>query len=67
MDLLREHMVGGGCLGILWLAFTIFALIHIASSRASAGAKALWIVLILIFPCGGPLLWFFLGPRQLRV
>ncbi len=60
----------GSCLhwflGALWLVFTIFAVIHILSSRASVGAKAVWIVLILIFPYGGPILWFFFGPRDRR-
>jgi len=55
---------GGSCLSIIWLAFTIYALIHILSSHASVGAKALWIVAILVFPIVGPILWFFLGPRN---
>jgi hypothetical protein len=64
MHLSHFHYFGGGCLGLLLLAFTIVALVNILASRASVGAKVLWIILIWVFPCGGPLLWFFVGPRQ---
>ena len=56
--------IGGSCLGVLWLVFTIYAIIHVASSRVSVGSKVIWIVLMFIFPCFGPIAWFFLGPRQ---
>jgi hypothetical protein len=54
----------GGCCSLLWLLFTIYAIVNIISSRASAGAKVVWIVLMFLLPVVGPLLWLVVGPRQ---
>jgi hypothetical protein len=37
--------------------------VNIAQSGASTGKKALWIVLVLVLPVLGLVLWFLLGPR----
>jgi hypothetical protein len=55
---------GGGCCSLLWFLFTVFAIVHIVSSRASVAAKVCWIVLCLVVPYLGPILWLLLGPRQ---
>ena len=53
----------GGVLGLLILIGDVWAIINVAQSRASTGAKVLWVVLILLLPVLGLILWFFLGPR----
>lgn len=54
----------GGLLGIAILALDIWAILKIAQSAASNGKKVLWIVLVVVFPILGFLLWFLLGPRN---
>lgn len=56
----------GGITGLLILIANVWAIISVAQSSASTGKKVLWIVLILILPVLGLILWFFLGPRGLR-
>ena len=53
-----------GILGILVLIADIYAIIQIVGSTASGGRKALWIILVLLLPVLGLILWFFLGPKQ---
>jgi succinate dehydrogenase/fumarate reductase cytochrome b subunit len=57
------HTGYNGLLGLLILIGDIWAIISIAQSSASNGKKALWIVLVLLLPFLGLILWFFLGPR----
>jgi hypothetical protein len=57
------HTGYNGLLGLLILIGDIFAIVNIAQSSASNGKKALWIVLVLLLPLLGLILWFFLGPR----
>lgn len=54
----------GGVFGLLILIGDIWAIIHVAQSQASPGAKALWIVLVLVLPVLGFIVWFFAGPRS---
>lgn len=53
----------GGLLGLIWLVLVIWAIIKVANSPAGTGAKALWIVILLVFPFIGLIIWFFLGPK----
>ena len=53
----------GGLLGLIILVLDIWAIIKIFESGASTGAKVLWIVIILILPLLGLILWWFLGPK----
>ena len=53
----------GGIFGILILILDIWAIVNIAQSSASTGAKALWIVLVLLLPVIGLIIWLLLGPR----
>ncbi len=39
------------------------AIVNIAQSGASTGAKALWIVFVLVLPLVGFLAWLVAGPR----
>jgi hypothetical protein len=52
-----------GLLGLLILIGDIWAVINIAQSSASNEKKALWIVVVLLLPLLGLILWYFLGPR----
>ena len=54
----------GGILGLLILIAVVWAIVSVVQSSASTGKKVLWIVLILLLPVVGLILWFFLGPRS---
>jgi hypothetical protein len=53
----------GGLVGLLILAGDIWALLNIFQSSASNEKKLLWILVVLILPLLGLILWYFLGPR----
>ncbi len=53
-----------GLLGLLVLAGDIWAILNIAQSSASNGKKLIWILVVLLLPLLGLILWFFLGPRS---
>ena len=50
-------------IGLLILAADIWAIVSVVQSAASTGKKVLWILLILILPVVGLILWLLLGPR----
>ena len=53
----------GGIGGLLILIADVWAIINVLQSQASTGKKVLWVVLIILLPILGLILWFFLGPR----
>ena len=53
----------GGLLGLIWLVIAVYAIVKILGSGAGTGAKVLWVVLVLLFPVVGVILWFLLGPK----
>lgn len=53
----------GGLLGLIILVFDIYAIIKILNSGASTGTKVLWVLIILILPVVGLLLWLLFGPK----
>jgi Phospholipase_D-nuclease N-terminal len=57
---------GGGILGLLILIGDIWALINIFQSSVSNGKKLVWILVVLLLPLLGLILWFFAGPRDGR-
>jgi hypothetical protein len=57
---------GGGILGLLVLVADVWALINIFQSSADTGKKVLWVVIILVLPVLGFILWYFLGPKTGR-
>jgi hypothetical protein len=57
----------GGIIGLLILAADIWAIVNIVQSGATTGKKVLWILLILVLPVVGLILWLLLGPRGGRV
>lgn len=54
----------GGILGILILIGDIWALINILQSSAPNDKKLLWVVVVVLLPLLGLILWYFLGPRN---
>jgi len=52
-----------GIAGLLILVADVWAIINISQSDASTGRKVAWIVLVLVLPVAGFIIWFLLGPR----
>lgn len=52
-----------GLLGLIVLILDIYAIVGTVQSGASTGNKVLWIVIILLMPVIGFVLWFLLGPK----
>lgn len=53
----------GGLLGFILLVLDVWAIVKTVQSGAGTGAKVVWIVVILVLPLLGLILWYFLGPR----
>jgi hypothetical protein len=51
-------------IGIIILIADIWAIIQIVQSSATTGMKILWILVILILPLVGLIIWFFIGPKK---
>ncbi|ERP85477.1 MAG: hypothetical protein CL537_08585 [Alcanivoracaceae bacterium] len=49
-------------LGLLQLALAIYAIVMIIQSSAETGAKVLWVLLVLILPLVGLIIWALMGP-----
>jgi len=56
----------GGLFGLIILIADIWAIVSTVGSRASTGGKVLWILLILILPLLGFIIWLIAGPRSER-
>lgn len=54
----------GGLLGLIILIADIWALVKILQSTATVGMKVFWIVLILILPVLGLIIWLVAGPSR---
>ncbi|QOL82538.1 PLDc N-terminal domain-containing protein [Pseudooceanicola spongiae] len=52
-----------GLLGLIVLIADIYAIYQTVTSGASTGSKLLWVLLILILPVIGFILWLVAGPR----
>jgi hypothetical protein len=66
----RNKMINygyNGLIGILILAGDIWAIINILQSSVSNEKKLLWIIVVLLLPVLGLILWYFLGPRDGKV
>lgn len=55
-----------GLIGVLILAGDIWAILNIFQSSVSNEKKLIWIIVVVLLPVLGLLLWFFLGPRSGR-
>ena len=54
----------GGIVGILILILDIYVILQIINSAKDTGKKILWIILVLILPLIGPVLWFVIGSKS---
>lgn len=54
---------GIGFFGLLVLIADIWAIINVFQARVDNVKKLIWIVLILLLPLLGVIIWFFAGPR----
>ncbi len=53
----------GAIIGIIVLVLDIIALVDVLKSAMDTGNKALWIILILILPVIGMILYFLIGKK----
>jgi hypothetical protein len=53
-----------GIFGLILLIADIWAIVSVFQSGTTTGRKVLWIVLILVLPLIGLILWFFAGPKS---
>lgn len=49
--------------GLILLALDIWAIVSIVGSGVSTGKKVLWVLLVLMLPLVGFLVWLVFGPR----
>jgi succinate dehydrogenase/fumarate reductase cytochrome b subunit len=52
-----------GFFGLIILVLDIWAIIRIAQSSAEPLKKAVWIVIIIVLPVLGLILWWLVGPK----
>lgn len=53
----------GGLFGLILLVLDVWAIVRTIQSSASTGSKVLWIVLVLLLPFLGLILWWLMGPK----
>jgi hypothetical protein len=54
----------GGLWGLLVLIADIWAIINVIQSSATTNQKILWVVIVVLLPVIGVVLWFLLGPKS---
>jgi hypothetical protein len=54
----------GTLLGLAVLVLDIIAIVDVLKSAKDTGKKALWVILILILPLLGMILYFLLGKKK---
>lgn len=52
-----------GLIGLIILALDIWAIINVLKSSAETGMKVLWVLLIVLLPVLGLIIWAIAGPR----
>jgi hypothetical protein len=52
-----------GLIGLVILALDIWAILNVIKSSAETGIKILWILLIVLLPVVGLIIWALMGPR----
>ena len=53
-----------GLLGFIILALDIWAIIKTIESKVTTGTKVFWVLLILILPVAGFIVWLLFGPTS---
>jgi len=54
----------GALIGIVVLVLDIIALVDVIKSSVDTGKKVLWVILILVLPIIGMVLYFLLGKKK---
>ncbi len=57
------NMQVGGIFGLLVLIADIWAIVNIAQGRVSNAAKVIWILVVIVLPVLGFIIWLIAGPR----
>jgi hypothetical protein len=52
-----------GIWGLIILIADVWAIVNILQSAADTGRKVLWVVIVLLLPILGVILWYFMGPK----
>ncbi|MCZ0812637.1 MAG: PLDc N-terminal domain-containing protein [Pseudomonadota bacterium] len=52
--------------GIIILILDVWAIVSVLGSAALTGKKVLWVLLVLLLPLIGFLIWLVAGPRAVR-
>lgn len=60
----KVDIYAGGIIGLLILIADIWAILNIAQAKVGTTNKLLWIVLILVLPLIGLVIWWLAGPRE---
>lgn len=50
-------------IGLVVLALCIWAILNVIKSNVDSGKKVLWILLIVLLPVIGLIIWALMGPR----
>ena len=56
----------GGIFGLIILVADIWAIVSTFQSQATTGKKVFWIVLVLLLPVIGCVMWLLAGPKSGR-
>jgi hypothetical protein len=54
----------GGLIGLVILVLDIIAIVDLFKSQQDTGKKVLWLILILIIPLIGMILYFLVGKKK---
>lgn len=54
----------GGLFGLIILALDIWAILNVLKSGIETGMKILWVLLIVLLPVLGLIIWALAGPRS---
>ncbi len=56
-----------GIIGLLILILDIYVILLVLRGSGDFGIKLLWIILVLVLPLVGPILFFLIGPGRRAV
>jgi len=62
-----NHVKGdsmNGIIGLLIFLADIWAIIKIVQSKVATGTKVLWVLLVLVLPVVGLIIWYLMGPKK---
>ncbi len=58
------HIEVGGLFGLLLLILMVYAIVKTLQSHAGTLSKTIWVVLLILLPLLGFILWLLFGPKQ---